>query len=990
MKPFLNSIFALICFFSFLTPCVGAPTNLQPHEVVIQSEFKQQSEVPGYSKHTFDLQKLEISGDPFFPKFTLINHALPEGFGRNTNIAGLSSFSAGLAKVFLGNKGLLDAGIIEFYTGKKEVAKAEFQAIIDNPDETTFKDLAKLWLARIAYFENRKKDAAQYFKLLHGSSDNDIKQESLYFSSLLLIQQKKYLQQLEFVKSIAATTLPVKQWDFRLLYATLVSHVNLKQWKDAKILLKEIEKRPFSHQQLFYKVKQIFGIVNYALNDYDDALKEFTFSKNYYPIPQYQRERSRNIAWIQYILGNYKGSLTTIKNNFKSYQGQYLQELKYLSLVNLMRLNQWEKVDQALIRLPKSSIFYIYAAYQIRSNLKDVGTFKNLYNKVSLEQYNFPIMKFNVALLNGNHYFEKDVLDGAQSQYIKALSVDIESKNEWIAQYNLSLAYLKKMQFKKAQASFIQSAKLIPKKITPWFYYHILYLVYQQNHYAAYLKNFVKANITKFDPLLMWELEFMRAGSFLATGKNQEAINLFIKVWKDMRYFPAIIHAIKTQYQEKQFKAIIQLVNQYPVLNQNDELFTYKIKSLLGLQQFKIAQTEIEKHDFKKDRLIKIRLEVWFANNSYEKIIQTIPPLLKTASDREKRLIYYTSMGDAYFSLQAYLKSKSQFYKALQLTDDINKRSPMLYNIVLGTHLYKDYTSFLKEANLTLKEERLTDDVRYSITMLLSDYYFNNGKANLADRVLGFYTRNFNYQKTKTHNKRLLFLYQKGSYAGCFKNARQPVDKEDAFQRRDRIVLLGHCSKTEKQAKPAIEKLEKELADPENTYRKEELEYVLSLAYYYGKEHQNAISSINRLKNKLTPELLFKTQFMLTNSHLSLKQPDMAEQELGDLNQYRENKTYIEALYLKSKIKQAQNEPNLAIRTLLRIYYLPETKKISQQVILLKIVNIYFKSENIIEAEKYFKEVNYKQIKKEKQLDRLYIKLKSLIEEKLLKVKGIT
>lgn len=989
MKRFLNSLFGLICLFGFLTPGFGAPSKLQPHQVVIKSEFTQQSDIPGYTDHTYDLQKPGTSGDPFFPKFLLNSYALPEGFSRNTVIAGLSSFSTGLAKLFLGNKGILDAAIIEFYTGKMEIAKAEFQAIIDNPNEEEYKDLAKLWLARVAYTENRKKDAAQYFSFLHESSDSNIKQEALYFSSLMLIQQEEYLGQLTLAKTIE-TTYPIEKWEFRLLYATLVSHVKLKLWKEAKTLLKKIENRSFSHQQLYYKVKQIAGIVNYALSDYDNALKEFDASKTYFPIPQYQRERSRNIAWIQYILGDYKGALTTIKTAFKRYQGQHLQELKYLGLINLMRLNQWDRVEQALLSIPKSSIFYIYAAYQIRSNLKDVDTYKKLHNLVSLEQYNFPTMKFNVALLNGNHFFEKDFLKGAQSQYVKALSVDIESINEWIVQYNLSLVYLKSRQFKKAQASFIQSAKLIPEKINPWFYYHILYLVYQQNNYATYLNNFNKANLSKLDPQLMWELEFMRAGSFLATGKNQVAIDLFIKVWKEKRYFPAIVHAIKTQYQERQFKAIIQLIDQYPVLDQNDELFTYKIKSLMGLQQFKVAKAEIEKQNFKKDRLIKIRLEVWFANNMYEKIIQTIPPLLKTASDREKRLIYYTSMGDAYFSLQAYVKSKSEFYKALQLTDDINKRSPMLFNIVLGTYLYKDYTSFLKEANLTLKEERLTDDVRYSITMLLSDYYFHNGKADLADRVLGFYTRNFNYQKTKTHNKRLLYLFQTKSYDGCHKNAIQPVDVEDTFQRRDRLVLLGHCSKTEKQAKPAIDKIEKEMADPENSYRKEELEYVLALVYYYGNEHQKFISGIQPFKKKLTPEVLFEMKFMLTNSHLSLKQPDMAEKELGDVNQYRENKTYVEALYLKSKVKQAQAKPDLAIRTLLRIYYLPETKKINQQVILMKIVDIYLKSEDYIEAEKYFKEVDNKQIKKVKQLNQLYIKLRSFIEEKLPKAKSVS
>ena len=157
------------------------------------------------------------------------------------------------------------------------------------------------------------------------------------------------------------------------------------------------------------------------------------------------------------------------------------------------------------------------------------------------------------------------------------------------------------------------------------------------------------------------------------------------------------------------------------------------------------------------------------------------------------------------------------------------------------------------------------------------------------------------------------------------------------------------------------------------------MNYVLYLSYYYAKQHQNSVTRYQKVKNNLTPELLIQTQFLLTDSYLALKQPDKAEKVLGDINQYRENGTYVKSLYFKSRIKQGQNNPNLAIRTLLRIYYLPKTKKINKYAILLKITDIYLKSNNPEAANKYWKDVHYNSIRKVKPLKDLYFKLKSEI-----------
>ncbi len=949
----------------------GSKKELKPRNVVIKSSYIEKGSIPGFKAHTFDIQKPGPVNDPFFPKLELDDMSLPEGFSINTSLSG---------GLFRGSEGVIAAGIKAFLKNDFVKAKQEFSSLLAKPDH--YKELATLWMARVAFADSKLQDSAQYFTHLHQATDIDIRRDAIYYSALITLKNKKYQTTIDFLEGIDSK-LSREQWDVRIGYAYLVSLVALENWQDAKKFLQAFEQKTISHSDRYYKVKEISGIIYYALRDYKLSRKHFSDARRYFVSKPYYQKLSRNIAWIDYILGNTDYTIKTLTTDLANYQGQFHEELKYLRLNCQIRQNNWRQAQKTFFSIPKTSNFYIYSAYQVRSHLKDFERFKKLHKQVISEKYSFPTMKFNVALLNGNFYLTNAKPEKAEREYQKALSVKTESKERWLVKYNLGLSYLKNSSFEVAEEYFRTTLSTTPEHRKPWSIYHQLYSLFQLKHYQRFLVLEKSAVFDELPQKLRWEIRFMKASALLHESRDKEAIAEFLTIWEGTRSRDAFGNAIKTLYKNKSFARLVQLINQFPEA-ETDDIFSYKIKSLLGSQKLKIALKEVEKRKLQGDHLINLRLKVWFANKMYDKVVVAIPPLLKDTRDKEKRLTYYLSLGDSYFSLQKYVKCKNQFYKALELAKEPEERSPIIYNIVLATYLYEDYASFLKESNQALKKENLTPDIRFALTVLLTDYYIQAKKTEEANIVMGYYTKHFSYQKTKIHNKRIQLLYSNKKYKKCSSLARNSVGPETDFQRKDRIILSGYCGKTKKESLASLVMIDNERKSGPWEYRKNELNFVLSQVYYNSGQFEKSNQLLEKLKkSKMASKQVLESRLLLASNNLLLKDPDKAEEELGDVNRYREYKKYVEALYLKAHIKRAQKDYHQAVRTLLRVYYLPDTSQLNKQRILISISEIYYENKLQKEAISYLNEVDYKSVKTHKSLKERYLNLREAFKNAL-------
>ena len=965
----------LFCLLSllFLTgrfPVWGSGKELKLQSVVLKPLSTEKSIIPDFERHSYDIQDPTIDADPYLPEFKLRDPALPEGFSVNIELDG---------GLFRGDEGVIASGITALAKREYALAGKKFRSILDKSGE--FKDLATLWMARLAFAQSRFKDSAQYFSKLHGAEHIELRREAVYFSSLILLKTGKQDRSAHFLRDIGPH-LKRDDWDIRIGYAYLVSLALLERWQEAEKFLEDFEGRSISHSDRYYKIKEIGGLIHHALGNYDRSRRYFADAGRYYPLPDYRFARSRNIAWIHYATGNYDRALAVLDEELRNYRGRHRDELQYLRISCLARKEEWKEAEAAFGGLSPKSTFYIPSAYQIRTRLKGHKEFGELHGRVMGEKYNFPSMKFNVALLNGNYFLRKNDPASAEREYLHALSVKTADPNRWIGQYNLGLTYLKSGNFREAERRFQTGLGNLPEQRRPWSHYHLLYSLFRQGEYRRYLKLESEDSADGLKRELRSEIRFMKAISLLHTGREEEAIDEFLYVWRAEKSMPAFVAAVKTLYKNRRFRQLVRLVEQYPEA-ETDLLFGYRIKSLLASRQSSKALEEIENRKLTGDRLIALRLEVWFANKRYDKVIAEVSPLLKHTESAEKRRLYYASLGDSYFNLQKYVKSKNQYYRALELADGPKERSPILYNIVLATYLYRDYASFEKEIDRTLKREELLPDTRFRLTDLLTDHYIRNGRIESADSVLESYLQRFPHRKTELCNKRITLHYDSGNYGKCFSLAQSPVEGETEFQRRDRTILAGYCGRSQEESLAAIDLIQNERTKESREYRRAELDFVLSLAY----SNVGQFSKSNELlesgkKSRRTKRQILESDLLMAGNSLRLESPDEAERALGDVNRYRENQKYVPALYLKAEIKKAQKDYHRAVGTLLRIYYRPETSPLERQRILLAIAELYQEAGTSDKAASYFGEIDYKSIANSTSLSNRYAKLKAALQNR--------
>ena len=948
----------------------GGPKELKPSNVVIRSVFVEKVDIPDFRRHSFDIRQPERIEEPYLPKFRLLDPHFPEGFSVNTRLNG---------GPLRGDEGRIAEGIRALQKKDYSLAKNRFRSLLGKPGE--FQNIAALWMARLAFAKSEFEDSAHFFATLHRAEHIEIRRDAVYYSALLPMKRGEYEKSLEFLNGIEPHLKRV-DWDIRIGYAYLVALTLLERWQEAKDFLEEFEGRGISHSDRYYKVKEIGGIVYYALGDYERSKRHFAAAAKYFALPGYYLERRRNIAWIWYATGKIDQALQILNGELKRYEGEHREELQYLRLGCHLRKKDWERVTQLFGELSESSPFYIPAAYHILSNLvlsnlENVERYGDLYREVATAQYDVPAMRFGVALFSGHFHWGRGEFAQAEREYRQALSVAEAGENRWIALYNLALTHLQNGSFESAEELLGTEFENLPERLAHWVRYHRLFALFQLERYGSFLELEEERLTKRLEEKQQWEVRFMKAASLLHENRDDEAVSQFLRIWEGDGSVRAFEVAVRTLYRNNRFSRVVQLVDRYPEA-ETDLVFGYRIKSLLAERKFAESLHEIEKKKLTGDRLIDLRLEVWFANGMYTTVVKEITSLLQTTRDREKRAMYYLRLGDSYFSLQEYVKSKTQFYKALALISAPEERSPILYNLAVAAYLNGNYVSFAREASQALEKEQLTPDIRFRLTSLLVDHYIQIGNTEAAEFALEHYDRNFRYQNATLRSKRMTLAYTTEKYRKCFDLARKPAGEESDFQKKDRIIFSLLCARSKRESLASIALAQEELKRGEWKYRREELDFALSRAYYNSGKYEKSDALLGKVdRNRMAPERRLESHLLAAHNALLLEKPEEAEKRLGDVNRYRESKGYVRALHMKADIKRAQRDYNLAARTLLRLYYRSDTSAMDRQAILLKIAEILKEGDSPAEAESYFKEIDYSSIADDADLKGRYRKLET-------------
>lgn len=932
-----------------------AENELKPHNVEILSSYQEKNISPDIQNHVMDLQSQPDMHEPYIPKFELENYQLPENFPQNTRISWLTSFSPTLSKMFYGDKAILEIGMLFYKHGNFFRAEKEFESILQAESEV--REQAKLWLAW-SYFKTKQWDKSlRYTSSLVESSSKELVREAGYLASLLLIKQEFSKKHYLFMQGFRHK-LVQHDWDFRLQYAYLITLVNLQYWSEIEEFWKQLDGNKIKYAKNYYKAEEIVALAAFYQGKFADSLQRYLYTRSLFRFPSFLQKTNRKLAWLYYLNKDYTKSLEIIINQPDQYLSDYTDELRYLALSCLIRLDKWDDVKKIFDSIAKNSEFLVYSAFQIRSLLKAHRRHPDLYRRAAKLKFDFPKMKFHVAIVEGNQLFKTGQFKGAKRQYDLALSTDIGSLEKQIALYNLGLTYLQQRDFKKAREVFSELLQTGEVKRPKLLSYHLLYVYYQLGKSRYFLDLLAKTKVSAFEEKIQLEIRFMKGVELHVLGEYQEAIKEFLWVWEKGKKLPALYFAAKAYYNAKEFQQVLKLIAKYPEINSNT-LFMYEIKALLGIRRFREAMKRIKNRSFRGEALISLRLEVLSANQRYTEIIALVSTLLKTGSDKRKRFQYYMSLGDAYFNLKKFGESKHQFYKALDLTGEPSIKSRIFYNIALTSFHNSDDRTFLKEINQILGEENLTAEIRYSLTQLLVLYYEKNDRTELADLTLEKYIRKYSYQRSKTQFKRLRLLFQTKMYNKCYNLAKNQKTDETPLQRRDRVIMAGYCGNHTRHASEIVKIIKKELQLQPYNYRNSELRFILAQGYQKTNQYQESLeTALSLKKEKLNEKIRQETKLLLASNYIHLEQPRQASEELGNINQYRRTEKYPDALKIKASINIGLQKINQAIRSLLRIYYLPQTSAIEKQDILLSISEIFYGQKMFSQAKDYFEQLN--------------------------------
>ncbi|MCP4294772.1 MAG: tetratricopeptide repeat protein, partial [Proteobacteria bacterium] len=955
----MTKFFSIKFFATFTLLILGVPASelssvsfaleskVESQHVIIRSSFQEKDERPTISIHQYDLKSIAIPLTNYQPVLDFTKITWAQDFPDSVSLHWLTTTSVGFAEFYLGDRGIFETGVLLYRQGKYKQAINKFKLL-----RTTFSPYlgkATLWLAWAYYKLDRFNESQRILQDLLQSKSSALKQEALYLSFQNYHRLDNWLAAVKELNPFL-NTIPKMQWDNRLIYLFLVNLVDQKKWSTAEQFLNQINRSALYYSKLFHKITELEGLIAFKSENYKTAIKKYSLAKQLDSNPGNRFIYEKALAWSRYKSGHYQQTILGLANKNSRFWKHYFDEMEYLKLRCYLQLKDWDKVKSYYAGLSKQSRFYLSASFLLRSGNYQIPGHEELKTTLSKLNYETPEMKYYSAFLNGTQYFKKNNFPDAERSYTKALSHQLDETTQHAASYNLALTYLKEEKLKESLDLF----KTMETDPQNWLHYHQLYIHYLLKEDQQFIEIFNHHEKESWQVEHLQDLLFMNASIYLSRGEYSKAATGFIALWNKTKQVAALEYTAKAFYRNRNYKKVVGLTKSIKT-SESDILFSYRIRSLLGLREFNKAELELKARNIQGDKLIELRMEVWLASKQYKKITEIIPVLLQQSLSKDKRIFYYLSLGDVYFNLQEYPKSKNQFYKALAIAETSSKRSVIYYNIVLSTFFSDDKVSFLREIDQILKKKELSDNIRYNLMLLQVDYYFTEGDRLAADDILTVYIQKYLHKRNQAYLKRIKLLFKDQQFKQCFYLAQTPPGVEDVFQSRDRLIIGAKCSRTRDEDRYVVRILSRELAK-KDSYRINELSFILAKAYFKLKQYGKSVEKLENLDLGDAHETIkIQAKLLLAENYLLLKKAKKAQSVLGDVNLLRHSSYYPDALLLSSNITEAQSRTGEALRSMLRIYYLKTTPVKEKQNLLLKMTNLMVKKKDKKKALKYYK-----------------------------------
>lgn len=969
--------FIFCVIFCYSVSCALGAQDPKPLRIIELPSTNVSDYIPNITKHSYDLLTTSNSPEPYLPLVEIPYQPFPQEGSFNIVISGLTKSFDGFSEVILGEKGSLEIAYSLYLQEKYEAAEQKLISLL--PAEGMLGEKTVLLLAWTKFKKGLFESALIHAKAGFKATQESVQKESRYLAFLILYQQRFWDRLVSLYEEYSQLD-DATQWDARICLMQLYALSYLERWKTAENFIDQIAIQRFAHSTLYYKFYELKGTVTFKRKQYKNSLEDFQKAHSLNPELSYQKRLNRLIVWLHYLSGSFESALDLSDRLTRQALLESNDEILYLRLACMIHLNRWQSVSQSFDSISPDSLFFGFAAFKIQMRSSQADLNDHLKVKLSKVQYHFPNLVFQTELKKGNSDFVAGKFSTASQYYMSAIAADPSNTDVYLAQFNLGLSYLNLHEYSKADRIFTSLSQTIPNQNLDLLTYHLLFTKYHLQKTKEFFDFYDSVNLTNLNEAQRYELQFMLGNILILEGRYEEAKVLFFQLWKIYAQLGSFESAIAIMYKQGKHTDLLQALKDNQEL-QSELLLSFEIRALLETNQESLALKKIEKALYSSDHFFELQIDVWFANQLYQKAIREITNYMNRSHSLKNRFRLYLSLGEAYFYLKLYGESKNQYYKALGLTKDAMEKSIIQYNISLAAYLLKDFPSFTQETTLALSTQQLNPSIRYQLTLLMVEHYQNSKQTNAADTVLAAYIDQHSFQRPQAKLKRMELLYQNQEYLRCFELSSLFDSEENLIQHRDRIALMGYCGTSAQKETTVIPLLEKELESNDSPHRKPELLYLLALAYFNQDSYQKSSDYLGQLKlNELEARLQFNARILIVKNLLKQNRLTEARQTLGEVNDYRQSSVYGIALNLLAELEVAQNNVDSAIKAILRVYYSPSATETEKQVSLLRIGEILASHQRSSEALHYMTKIDKAWIQTQEPLFQRFLELKRLLE----------
>ncbi len=967
----MKKLILLLCSLSVYsqTSLFAANKSISNHRIILQTSYKAQIKMPVFKLHSFDLQ-YPTDKEVYHPTWSADSFiALPQYPLQHWQISSLTKSFTWAAKLFYGNQGKFEAGVMLFQAKQWSQAGMLFDSISNDSD--IWGQYGLLWEAWSLYKAKRYPSAQAATRRLWTVADKNLQQEAFYLDFVIAIRTGD----INLIKQLQTQLSKVgnfQTWNDRLKLAFIISLGELEQWQGMLTYIHIWENEQPIYTATYDQMQELKAFGYYMLKNYRTSWD--IMQKEYAQRALAERKATGWGLWLWLAYFNNHCDVQEEALQKYGYPNTGSQdEMNYLSLLCQLKQKKWQLVRVKWKKLHPDSLFFNYAVYAIYMATIEKKEPRILYNEVKKKIVLEGNMGFYALLMEANAHFNSGDFNKAGALYARMEQLDVNIKDRWISRYNQGLTELQKLNYQQGQTIF--ATNLLQKQ--KWQPYHLLYALFQLKNYKAYIAKYRLFQSSNVPLREQSELHIMYALSLWNTGQKQKAISLLEQQVNKKEDARGIVFYIHTLYETAQYQKLVNLLQ--GLRTRSVQLYEYELESLYQLNKMKQAQRVLAQAKLGTLDLIPLRIRILEENKSYVTLEKYLVNVVSNVNTPEDKITYYKLLANTSFNQGKYKQSYVYLDKALTYAKTKEAYTDIEYEqFVLLNHLKDKKLQAQKVQHLYTNFSYIKDNKKYNAQSMLIDFWLEQENYIAADKLMRMYMQEEYPDYRKVYIRQLYVKILLKDYTVCMALVKHPPELQTQ-NNIDRILLGAQCAKNQSDKRAILNWLNV-MQKQKPTYRTNERMLVALSLHTSLREYKTARVVGERLiRRKLTSLQTREAKFYLAKAYYALRLYTKAMHVLPELEEYDSMPEYNDVANLYAALYLAKKDVKSAIKMKLRLLYaLKETDKASKQGLYLDIAELYAKVPDKAKMTGYYQKIDqqYLSAKDKQRYKKLQVKAK--------------